>query len=311
LDRVIAELAERQHGILALAQLRELGLSASGTRERVRTGRLRRIYRGVYSPGHSVLTREGRWMAAVLASGPGAVLSHRSAAALLGLRRDSSSVVDVTTPAAGLRRTGRVIRHRGGTLRAKDVTVVDGIPCTSVARTLLDLAEVVDRQALRRACSQAEVLRSFDGRAVEDVLDRAAGRKGAPLLRELLSEGRITEAITRNKLEERFLALCDQVGLPLPRVNAWIPLGSGGVEADFLWENDRLVVETDGRGVHDTSTAFEADRRRDQRLLAAGYRVVRFTWAQVMHEPAGVVEVLGALLTRLPSSGQDRSAGDA
>jgi very-short-patch-repair endonuclease len=236
-------------------------------------------------------------MAAVLACGEGAVLSHRSAAALLGLREDQRSVIDVTTPGASRRRMDGIVRHRGDTVRVTDTTVVDGIPCTSVARTLLDLAEVVDRQGLRRACNQAEVLRVFDGRAIADVLARASGRRGAPILRAILADGRLGEAVTRNDLEEAFLALCERAGLPAPKVNAWIPLQGGDAEADFFWPDHRLNAETDGRGAHDTPSRFQSDRRRDQRLMRAGYRVVRFTWWQVFHAQREVEETLRDLIT--------------
>jgi hypothetical protein len=189
-----------------------------------------------------------------------------------------------------------IVRHSARGLESRDVTVVDGIPCTSVARTLLDLAERVDRQDLRRACNQAEVLRAFDLRAVEDVLARAEGRRGAPVLRKILADGRVGGAFTRNKLEERFLSLCADSGLPPPKVNIWIPLEGEDVEADFLWPDQRLAAETDGAETHDTPTASQKDRRRDQRLMRAGHRVVRFTWWQVEHRPDEVVETLRALL---------------
>jgi very-short-patch-repair endonuclease len=297
LDRAIATLAERQHGVVALRQLRALGLSASAVRDRVRAGRLYRIHRAVYAVGYSLLTLKGIWMAAVLACEAGAVLSHRSAAAVLGLRPDNRPVTDVTTPRRGRHLNG-VIRHTSQTLGPRDVSVVEGIPCTSVARTLLDIAEEINWQGLRRACNQAEILRVFDKRQIDDVLARADGRRGTPMLREVLAKGRIGEAITRNDLEEAFLSLCELAGLPSPLVNRWIPLDGGGVEADFLWPEHRLIVETDGGGTHDTPTAFEDDRRRDQRLMLAGYRVVRFTSRQVTHEPNDVMKALLALLAK-------------
>jgi Protein of unknown function (DUF559) len=249
----------------------------------------------VYAVGYSLLTLKGIWMAAVLACGPGAALSHRSAAALLGLRPDNRPVTDVTTPRRG-RHLKRVIRHVSKTLGPRDVTVIDGIPCTSVARTLLDIAEEINWQGLRRACNQAEILRIFDKRQIDDVLARADGRRGAPMLSEILAKGRIGEAITRNELEETFLSLCESAGVPAPLVNQWIPLDGGSVEADFLWPNHRLVAETDGGGTHDTPTAFEEDRRRDQRLMREGYRVVRFTRLQVTRDSKDVARTLLALL---------------
>ncbi len=296
MDLKIARLARRQHAVVSLNQLRAVGLTSSAVRERRRRGRLHRVWQTVYAVGHSLLTSEGRWMAAVLACGDGAVLSHRSAAALHGLRPDNRAVIDVTTPPRGLRRMKGIVRHESATLTEADVTVVDGIPCTSVARTLLDVAEEIDRQGLRRACNQAEVLRVFDGREIEDVLARAQGRRGAGMLRDVLAHGRVGEAVTRSELEEEFLSLCERAKLPPPSVNAWIALEGGGVEADFLWPEVRLIAETDGGAVHDTPGAFQDDRRRDQRLMRAGYRVVRFTWWQVLHAPEELVETLRALL---------------
>ena len=296
MDLAIGRLAQGQHAVVSLAQLRALGLSSSAVSKRARRGRLHRVHQTVYAVGHPLLTSEGRWMAAVLACGDGAVLSHRSAAALHGLRPDNRPVIDVTTPRRGLRRVKGIVRHESTTLTEADVTVVDGIPCTSVARTLLDLAGEIDRQGLRRACNQADVLGIFDGRQVEDVLARAEGRRGAQRLREVLAYGRVGEAITRSQLEEEFLSLCERARLPEPCVNAWIALEGGRVEADFLWPELKLIAETDGAAVHQTPSAFQDDRRRDQRLMRAGYRVVRFTWRQVTHAPEEVVETLRALL---------------
>ena len=292
-------LAIRQHGVITLAQLVELGLSASAVRSRVAAGRLHRVHTGVFAVGHAPLTRDGHQMAAVLACGAGAALSHRSAAAKLGLRPTDRSAIDVTSPG----RTGRARRgidsHSGATLAPDDVEEVDGIRCTNVPRTLLDLAEVVGQRQLERACAQAEVLQRFDLHALEDVLARANGRHGAATLRAVLAGHAIAATITRSELEERFLALCRTGGLPQPEVNAWVALdGGGGCEADFLWRAQRLVVETDGRGFHLTRHAFERDRLRDQRLVLAGWRVVRFTWRQVAGDPSTVHATISGLLAR-------------
>jgi hypothetical protein len=281
--------------VVALDQLGALGLSARAVGDRVTVGRM---HRGVYAVGHMALSREGASMAAVLACGAGAVLSHRSAGALLGLRPDARPVTDVTTPSRRLRGMRGIARHTSETLRDADVTNVEGIPCTSAARTLLDLAEQIDRQGLRRACNQAEVLRTFDGRKVADVLARAEGRRGAVVLQAVLTQGRVGEAITRSGLEEDFLSLCVRAELPPPEVNGWIPLPGGDAKPDFLWPDRGLIAETDGRYVHTTQAAFEADRRGDQRLMRAGHRVVRFTRWQVRHAPNEVVETLRVLLER-------------
>ena len=290
--RRISTLAERQHGVVALWQLIELGLSASGVRSRVARAHLYRIFPGVYAVGHRVLRREGRWMAAVLACGPGAALSHRDGAALLGIRPSARLAIEVTAPR----------RHRlpgidtyTTKLIPADVAVVDGIPCTTVARTLLDLATVVDRQALEKAINQAEVLELFDLRAVNATLERAGRRRGTRALRETLAHLDPLSAQTRSELERRFLSLCRQSGLPPPEVNASLAIGSHRFKPDFLWRAQRLIVETDGYATHSTRRAFERDRHRDLVLLRAGFRTVRVTWRQVIrawHEIAATLRPL-------------------
>jgi hypothetical protein len=235
-------------------------------------------------------------MAAILACGPKAVLSHRSAAALWGIRATSRSSIDVTAPRRQGRHRAYVDVHRAGTLPPEDVTRVDPIPCTSVPRTLLDLASVIDRRALERAYEQAEVLGVLDVAAVHDLLVRSFGHRGSAVLRGIVSEVRQVETLTRSKLEERFLTIRDAAALPRPCVNAWVHLVGGGVEVDFLWPAHRLIVETDGHRVHGTRQAFERDRARDRRLLLAGWRVVRFTWRQIVRDPGEVGETIRALL---------------
>jgi predicted transcriptional regulator of viral defense system len=243
---MIAEIAASQHGVISLTQLRELGLSARAVQNRVAIGKLHRIHRGVYAVGHPVLSKEGRWMAAVLACGPDALLSHRSAAALWGIRPTARSRIDVTLG----RPTGRALPgidiHRTRTLGAQDATKVTNIPCTTVARTLLDLADVVDRRGLERAVEQAEILRLLDLTAVDDVLARAAGRRGAPVLRAIVADYDPEPAPTKNELERRFLELCRNAALPSPRVNAWVTVEADGFEVDFSWPDARLIVEVDG-----------------------------------------------------------------
>jgi hypothetical protein len=294
-DVEISRLAERQHGVVSLPQLLFLGLSARAVRDRVATGRLIRIHRAVYAVGHGRLTKRGHWMAAVLAYGPSAKLSHRSASALQGIRPDNRPKTDVTVPSRSARSRPGIDVHVSTTLTEADVTTIDGIPCTTLARTLLDLAEVVDRQGLERAIDQAEVLRIFDLRAVEEVLSRANGRQGAAALRDVLTRY-AGPTLTETELEERFFALCREAGVPRPAVNVWITLDDGiAYKADFLWRAERLIVETDGWGSHGTRRAFEEDRRRDRRLSVAGWTVVRFTWRDVEREPAEVAETLADL----------------
>jgi predicted transcriptional regulator of viral defense system len=181
-DALISEIAELQHGLITLLQLLALGLSRSAVSKRTRAGRLHRIHRGVYAVGRPSLTQRGRWMAAVLACGPRALLSHRSAAALHGLRPDNRAKIDVTLPGSSVRSRRGIEVHKSTTLTAADVTTVDGIPCTTVARTLVDLGDEIDRPAVEHAVGQSEVLGLFDGQAVDAALERAGPRRGAGIL---------------------------------------------------------------------------------------------------------------------------------
>jgi very-short-patch-repair endonuclease len=307
LDVLISRLAERQHGVVSLLQLQVLGLSARAVRDRVSAGRLIRIHRGVYAVGHGSLTIRGHWMAAVLAYGPRAVLSHRSAAALHGIRPDNRPKTDVTVPSPSARPRPGIVVHRSTTLQPADITTIDGIPCTSLSRTLLDLADDVDRTGMERAVSQADVLGIFDLRAVEEVLSRATGRHGAGVLWSVLAEY-ARPTLTEGELEARFLALCRAASLPKPEVNSWVALGDGiAYKIDFLWRAERLAVETDGWESHGTRQAFENDRRRDRRLRLAGWGVVRFTWRDVEREPDEVT----AVLARLREARSGTRLGDA
>jgi hypothetical protein len=209
--------------VVTLPQLQLLGLGKGGVAKRAREGRLHRIHRGVYAVGRPALTLRGRWMAAVLAYRPGAVLSHRSAAALHGLRPDHRAKIDVSVPGRCARRRPGIDVHVTSTLTEADITTVHGIPCTTVARTLVDLGDVAPARAVEQAVDQAEVLRLFDGRAVEDAIERAGPRRGAGVLRAVLAkyEG---PTITRRQLEEFFLAICRNASLPSPAVNDWAPL---------------------------------------------------------------------------------------
>jgi predicted transcriptional regulator of viral defense system len=294
-DPAVAELAERQHGVVSTAQLYAAGVAQGAVELRVRRGRLHQVHRGVYAVGQSRLTQRGRMWAAVLACGgaDAAVLSHRTAAAAWDLRPLPAGKLDVTS----LRRstsTGKLRVHRGQRLDPLDDVVrqPDGLPVTSVARTLVDLAGVLTAQQLERSCHRAEVLRRLDVSEVERLL-ASARRRGAGALRAALATlAPAAPDITRSELEERLLALVAGAGLPRPEVNAVV----AGHEVDFLWRRQRLVVETDGAATHLTPTAFEEDRRRDAALQVAGFRVVRFTWRQITDDSCRVVDVVCALL---------------
>ena len=295
----IGELASAQHGVVTLGQLQLLGLTKSGVAARVKSGRLYRIHRGVYAVGHGRLTSHGRTMAAVLAYGPRAAASHRTAAGLHGLRADNRATTDISLPLQSARSRPGIHAHATPTLRPTDVTTRHGIPCTTVARTLLDLAEVVPRGHLERAVEQAQMLRVFDLRALEDVIAQANGRSGAVALRGVLAELADEPGLTASDIEDRFLDLCRSAGLPKPEVNAWVNVDGGPpLRADFRWRRQRLIVETDGWASHGTRNGFERDRRRDQRARLAGWEVLRFTRRQLLREPDWVTATTAALLDR-------------
>jgi very-short-patch-repair endonuclease len=297
-DVAIGQLAERQHGVVSLAQLQLLGLGKAAVARRAKSGRLTRIHRAVYAVGHARLTGHGRSMAAVLAYGPGALTSHRTAGGLHGVRQDNRVRIDVTVPIPSARPRPGIDVHRTTTLEPSDMTTVDGIPCTSVARTLVDLADVIDRRGVERAVNEAEVLQIFDLRAVDDVLARAVGRRGASVLRGILN-AYAGPTLTKGELEERFLEICRSASLPSPAVNQWVVLDDEtAYQVDFLWREQSLIVETDGWATHGTRQAFENDRRRDRRLRLAEWEVERFTWRDVVYEPREVEATLRGLLAK-------------
>jgi very-short-patch-repair endonuclease len=265
-DRIVAQVAARQHGVVTTAQLLRAGLSRSAITRRVRAGRLHRVYRGVYAVGHPRLSTEGKWMAAVLAGGDGAALSHRSAAELWRLLELADGPTHVTVPVAGGRRSrpGLCI-HRVPSLAPTDTTRRKGIAVTTPTRTLSDLRSVLSRDQFGRAVRQAE-FRRLPIDATGLLPDRTA-----------------------SELERIFLRLVRRYRLPIPEVNVQV----GGYEVDFLWREQRLIVETDGYRYHRGSAAFEAGHMRDNRLMALGYTVLRFTYRRVVEAPEDVAALVG------------------
>jgi hypothetical protein len=293
-DVAIAELARWQHGVVARRQLLGLGLDPNSIQYRLDVGRLHRVHRGIYSVGHRLVSASGICLAAVLACGPDAVLSHRSGAWLWALRSDDRPRVDVTIPRYLPGRPG--IQCHVAAVPEDERTVKDGIPVTTVPRTLLDLAAVLRPHQLERAIEQAEVLRLTDTLSLPAVLQRYPGRRGSARLRKLIAEGQVGAAVTRSKLERRFLAFVAETGLPRPEVNAWLHVAGDWIEVDCVWRAERLALELDSRAVHETPAAFESDRARDRRLQVAGWRPIRVTWRQLHHDPRAVEMDLRALL---------------
>jgi very-short-patch-repair endonuclease len=293
-DRVIAGLAERQHGVVARRQLLELGIGGGAIDKRVARRRLHVVHRGVYAVGHRLLSLDGRRCAAVLACGPGAVLSHRSAAEAWMLLPVRTSSVEVTRPTGGDRRPGIRI-HRSG-LRPDELDTLDGIPITGLSRTFLDLAAVVTRSQLEQAWNEAEVRGLTDRVSIPVLLKRYPRRPGTAVLRRLLADEGATRGITRKELEKRFRAVLDMTDLPRPRLNADLAVRGRFFEADCLWPKQRLIIELDGRAVHGTGRAFEKDRERDRVMQAEGWRVARITWRQLRDEAPAVVADLRRML---------------
>jgi very-short-patch-repair endonuclease len=286
-------------------------MSARTARQRVKVGSLHRIHAGVYAVGHRHDSPEGRFMAAVLACGPGSVLSHRSAAVLWGLREDRRASIDVTAPNRRGRIPHEIDAHRDGSLVSADRTVLRSIPCTTVPRTLLDLAAVVPIWELRKAISEAEVLRSLDHAALRRLIKHSRGRRGVARLRMVLDEIHPLTKRTRSEMERMFLGMCERADLPVPEVNVKLDIEGNRLEPDFLWRDAGLIIEADSRRYHDTDSAFQHDRKREQRLMRAGWRVARCTWEQVEYEPRHLAETIRALLRQpsLPPTGLKRHSG--
>jgi predicted transcriptional regulator of viral defense system len=303
-ERALADLAGRQWGVVSRAQLTAIGFGRGAIDARVRAGRLRRLHRGVYAIGGAALPREGRGLAAVLACGDGAVLSHVSAAVHWGLLTYDPPQPHVTAPASKAGAPG-IRLHRTRSLDASDTTTHRGIPITTLARTLLDLAATAPRNHLEHALGQALRNELYDQRAIRDVLQRHRGRRGTKALLRATGDD---PAFTRSALERRFLTLCRRAGLPRPLVNHTLTaLDHEPYEVDFFFPAHRLVVEIDGWRDHGTRVAFERDRAKDAALVAAGYAVLRFTKRQIAEDPDTVAERVRAGCCRAFASAPARA----
>jgi len=289
-DRLIGELAGRQHGVVSRRQLLEIGLSSDAIRGRLRAGRLQPLHRAVYAVGHRPRTREARWMAAVLAGDGGAVLSHRQAGAHWGICAPGSDLITVTTPRQ--RRAGRGIDFHKSALPEDEVTTKDGIPITTVPRTLFDLAATLALRQLEKAVNEAEILRLWDEISLDDLLHRYPRRRGAKNVRTVLGRRSAGRSLTESDLEVLFLAFADRHGLPQPETNAQLE----GFRVDCLWRAHRLVLEVDGWEVHRTRQAFESDRRRIRVLQARGWHCIPVTYRQLTESPDEVVRDVRRLL---------------
>jgi very-short-patch-repair endonuclease len=289
--RKVAEVAGRQRGVITRAQLLHLGLTPDTIDNWLKSARLHSFYRGVYLLGHAQPAEGARELAAVLACGPGAVLSHRSAAGLWRLLPDPSGDVEITVGGRNCGTKPGVRVHRVAALDRRDIRKLGGIPVTSPPRTILDLAAIVAGSELERALAEAQARRLTRETELLSLLARFAGRPGTAALRSLIG-GDASPALTRSQAEQRLLALLRSAELPPPEVNARI----SRYEVDFLWRERRLVVEVDGFRYHSSRGAFERDRLRDSGLAGMGFRVMRTTWHQIVRRPEALVARIATAL---------------
>jgi very-short-patch-repair endonuclease len=285
-------LAGRQHGIVKRKQVRDAGLSREGVRRRVKAGWLVPLQDGVYAVGHMALTDKSHLVAAVYACGEDALASHRAAGKLWGILRGSQPI-EVTGPRSREVAKGFTL-HRSRCIHDEDRALIDNIPVTSLARTLVDLADVLPEKQLANAVHEAELQGLFDLTQVQRVLERLPGRRGRHKLRRVLSAYKDVQPFTRSRAERLVLQMCEEYGLQAPRTNTWV----GSHEVDFYWPEAKLALEFDGRAVHRTTKAFYEDRKRDRALAARGIHVVRATDRD---EPAALAAELHAILSiRIP-----------
>jgi very-short-patch-repair endonuclease len=281
-------LARRQHGVVSWSQLAGAGVSARWVDLRLARGWLRRLHRGVYLVG-PLETEHSRAMAATLAAGPGALVSHYAAAVLWGLRPPADGPIDVTVPGRKTRcRPG--IRTHNGDLHPADATLRHGIPVTSAARALLDLAATAATKDVDLALNEAHVQRRVSSHSLTEQFSRYPRHRGTAALREAQ---RTEPKLTRSEAERRAMGLIRKARLPKPETNVRI----AGYEVDLVWREQRLVVEIDGFAFHSSRRSFERDRRKDRELQARGYRVMRITWRELVEEPEAVVAALAAALS--------------
>ncbi|MGN6588168.1 MAG: type IV toxin-antitoxin system AbiEi family antitoxin domain-containing protein [Solirubrobacterales bacterium] len=278
----------RQHGVVTRDQLRALGYGRHAIAHRIKRGLLYPIHRGVFAVGRPEVSGKGRWMAAVLACGEGAVLSHSSAAALWRIGWEDRGVVEISLPSLSRRRHPGLRIHRRPSLATRDLTREYGIPVTTPVQTLIDMALRLDRRGVERMINEADKYDLVHPPGLRKALDECTGEPGVAKLRFILD--RRTFRLTKEELERRFLPLARKAGLPVPLTGQWV----NQFEVDFYWPDLGLVVETDGLRYHRTPAEQARDRLRDQTHTAAGLTPLRFTHEQVRYEPEHVLGVLRA-----------------
>jgi very-short-patch-repair endonuclease len=288
-------LARQQHGVVGRWQLLALGIGEDAIDHRLAVGRLYRIQDGVYAVGYRLIPKEGWWMAAVLASGSTAVLSHHSAAALWGLRSYTERAVEVTSPSKST--SSKLVRRHRKALPADEVTVEKGIPVTTGPRTIFDVAATEPLDVVKALLREAEFRQLHDRLSLWDLVERYPGRRGIRKVKaalEALKDEPLDEY--KSRFEERFPPFLTRHNLLRARFNQWILVGDKRFQVDCLWPEERQIVELDGWEGHKTRTAFREDRARDRRLRVAGYGVTHLTWNQLDDEPETVASDLRVLL---------------
>lgn len=286
---LLAGLAPKQHGVVAMWQLLDLGFSRWAVHRLVEKAHLHCLHRGVYAVGHTKLTARGRWMAAVLACGPEAVLSHRAAAALWDMRGIPSGEIDVTAPKSHVRDG---VRSHVSDLPHEERTIIDAIPVTSLYRTLLDEAPKLSPQRLRSRLEELERRELLDTRSLDALFARNPARAGGKKLKAAIAELTDMPQWTQSRGERDLLELARAAGLPEPSANVYV----AGELVDFVWWRQRLIVEIDHYGTHGSKRAFEDDRLRDTKLQRAGFRVMRVTYERLEQDPDGILADIRALL---------------
>jgi very-short-patch-repair endonuclease len=292
----VAAIAARQYGVITVRQLVASGMSSSAISRRVASGRFHRIHQGVYAVGHPGVSKEGRWLAAVLAAGDGAALAGRVAAAHWGISRFDVRVIDVLAPTRRRPIVGVHLR-RSACLAERDVVVRDAIPVLDIHALVLDLGRDLSRWQLANVVHEAAFHRVLRREAIDALIDVRRHAKGMAVLRQALRLHDAGSAGTKSELEDEFLRIIIAARLPLPEVNVVVRTPGGRYRVDFLWRRRRLCIETDGRASHERKATRIDDEIRDEHLRAAGQRVERFTSRAVFNEPFAVARRLERLLS--------------
>jgi hypothetical protein len=298
-------LAAWQHGVVSGHQLLQLGFTRTAITRGTSAGRFHPVFRGVFAVGHTDIGWHGRLKAALLACGDGSVVSHATAAALLGLVDRAPSLIDVISPKQAGRKVAGIRRHQVAHPPAGEIVSPHRIACTSPSRTVVDVAGGMGEASLRRLVERAAVLGMLDIAAIDRCMEQSR-RRGSPLLRAILAEwhragwadAQHGPPRLRSVLEAKILALVVAHGLPRPECNEVVDAGRKRYEADLLWREQRLIVEADGARHHDNPAAFDRDRLRDRLLQERGYHVLRVTWEQIESEPDSIAASIRLLLAR-------------